>query len=137
MIFLDRERLCDHYFWTVITLKRMLFKENPSKHTSCFQIKNFRRFLEIIFFHLSPISRADSGTIQFSRDFPVIAIDDIYNLDVSFFIFSSFVIKFNCSLWFFLMWVWLLFIIVYIGLFFYNKIGSIISESEGHPLQIL
>ena len=39
---------------------------------------------------------------------------------------SEFVIKFNCSIRFFLMMVWSLFIIGLMGLFFYNKIGSII-----------
>ena len=43
---------------------------------------------------------------------------------------SSFVIKCNCSIWFFLMMVWLLFIIGYMGLFFYPKIGSIISIGD-------
>ena len=43
---------------------------------------------------------------------------------------SKFVIKFNCSIRFFLMMVWLLFIIGLMGLFFYNKIGSIISIGD-------
>ena len=43
---------------------------------------------------------------------------------------SNFVIKCNCSIGFFLMMVWLLFIIDLMGLFFYNKIGSIISIGD-------
>ncbi|OOR79240.1 hypothetical protein B0179_09910 [Streptococcus mitis] len=43
---------------------------------------------------------------------------------------SSFVIKCNCSIGFFLMMVWSLFIIDLMGLFFYNKIGSIISIGD-------
>ena len=43
---------------------------------------------------------------------------------------SSFVIKCNCSIGFFLMMVWSLFIIDLMGLFFYNKNGSIISIGD-------
>ena len=43
---------------------------------------------------------------------------------------SSFVIKCNCSIWFFLMMFLSLFIIDLMGLFFYNKIGSIRSIGD-------
>lgn len=72
--------------------------------------RNFRRFLKIIFLHLTSALRARRGVIvQFSVDFFVsIPINVIYNLDIWVFgclISRSFVIKYNCSIGFFLMMV--------------------------------
>ena len=78
-IFLDEIGLGYHHFRTMIALESTLSKENSSRHTSCFKVRNFRRFLEVIFLHLTSAIRARWVLIiQFSDDFLVtISIDDI------------------------------------------------------------
>ena len=84
VILLDDRSLSDHHFRSLIAPKTALFKENSSRHTSRFKVRNFRRFLKIIFLHLTSALRARRGIIvQFSEDFFVsIPINDIYNLDI-------------------------------------------------------
>ena len=84
MIFLDDRSLSDRYFRAMIALETTLSKEDSSRHTSHFEVRNFRRFLEVIFLHLTSAIRARWGVVvQFSDDFFVsIHIDDIYNFDV-------------------------------------------------------
>ena len=132
MIFLDEGSLSNHHFWTMIALESTLSKENSSRHTSCFEVRDLRRFLKVIFLHLISTIRARwSFIVQFSDDFLVVSILMISRiLMFGSLISSSFVIKCNCSIWFFLMMVWSLFIIDLMGLFFYTKIGSIISIGD-------
>ena len=90
----------------MIALETALSKEDSGRHTSRFKIRNLRRFLKIIFLHLTSEIRASWGfIIQFSDDFFVgIHINDII-LILGSLISSSFVIKCNCSIRFFLMMV--------------------------------
>ena len=92
MILLDERSLSDHHFRALIALETSLFKENSSRHTSCFEVRNFRRFLEVIFLHLTSTLRTRrSVVVQFSDDFLVcILIDDIYNLDIRIFDIKEF-----------------------------------------------
>ena len=55
VIFLDERGLGDRYFRALITHETTLFQENSSRHTSCFKVRNLRRFLELIFLHLTSI----------------------------------------------------------------------------------
>ena len=84
VIFLDERGLSDHYFRAMIALKTTLFKENSSRHTSSFKVRNLRGFLKVIFLHLTSAIRVRWGLIiQSSNDFFVgIHIDDVYNLDI-------------------------------------------------------
>ena len=84
VILLDEGGLGDRYFQALIALKTAFFKENSSRHTSCFKVRNLRSLLKIIFLHLISTIRARRGVIvQFSDDFFVsIPIDDVYNLDI-------------------------------------------------------
>ena len=84
VILLDYRSLSDHHFRALIALKTAFFKENSSRHTSRFKVRNLRRFLKVIFLHLASAIRTRWGIIiQFSDDFLVgIPIDDIYNLDI-------------------------------------------------------
>ncbi len=84
VILLDERGLGDHYFRAMIALKSTLSKEDSSRHTSCFKIRNLRRFLEVIFLHLTSAIRASWRiVVQFSDDFFVsIPIDDIHKLDI-------------------------------------------------------
>ncbi|CTF90486.1 hypothetical protein ERS070191_02423, partial [Streptococcus pneumoniae] len=43
MILLDDRSFSNHHFRTVIALESTLSKENSSRHTSRFKIRNFRR----------------------------------------------------------------------------------------------
>lgn len=84
MIFLDYRSLRDHHFRALIALKTAFFKENSSRHTSRFKVRDFRRFLKVIFLHLASAIRTKwSIIIHFSDDFLVgILTDDVYNLDI-------------------------------------------------------
>ena len=62
------------------------------------------------------------------RSYPILTTSIIWILGSL--MSSNVVIKCNCSIWIFLMMVWSLFIIDLMGLFFYNKIGSIISIGD-------
>ena len=130
MILLDERSLNDHHFWTVIALESTISKENSSKYTSCFEVRNLRRFWKVVFLHLTFTIRARwSFIVQFSDDFLVVSILMISRiLMFGSLISSSFVIKCNCSIWFFLMSCFVAFHYRSYGtFFFYNKIGSIIS----------
>lgn len=78
-------------FWAMIALERALFKENSSRHASRFKVRNVRR----LGIHINDIILI-LGSLMSSR----------------------FVIKCNCSIRFFWMIVWSLFIIDLLGLFF-------------------
>ena len=52
-IFLDEIDLGYHHFRTMIALESTLSKEDSGKHISRFEVRNFRRFLEVIFSYLS------------------------------------------------------------------------------------
>ena len=92
MILLDERSLCDHHFRALIALKTAFFKENSGRHTSCFEVRDLRRFLKVIFLHLTSAIRARWGIVfQSSDDFFVgILIDDIYNLDIEVFDIEQF-----------------------------------------------
>ena len=93
-----------------------VFKENSSRHASRFRGRNLRRFLKIIFLQWFPCG----GSILIIST--LLMLGSLMS--------SRFVIKCNDSIRFFLMMVWSLFIIGHMGLFFYNKIGSIISIGD-------
>ena len=63
-------------FWAIL--------ENSSSHTSCFKVRNLRRFLKVIFLHLTSTIRTRwSLIIQFSDDFFVsIPINNIHKVDI-------------------------------------------------------
>ena len=84
VILLDEGSLSHRHFRALIELKTAFFKENSSRHTSRFEVRELRRFLKVIFLHLSSAIRTRRGIIvQFSDDFLVgIPINDIYNLDI-------------------------------------------------------
>ena len=84
VIFLDERSLSDQHFQTMIALETTLFQKNSGRHTSRFEVRNFGRFLEVIFLHLTSAIRTRWGiVIQFSDDFLVcIHIDDIHKLDI-------------------------------------------------------
>ena len=70
VIFLDERGFGDRYFRTLITLKTSLSKEDSSRHTSHFKVRNLRRFLEVIFPHLTSAIRTRWAVIvQFSDYF--------------------------------------------------------------------
>ena len=70
MIFLDERSLSDHHFRTMIALESSLFKEDSSRHTSHFKVRDLRRFLKVIFPHLTSAIRVRWGVVvQFSDDF--------------------------------------------------------------------
>ena len=79
MIFLVEGSLRDYHFRTMIALETAFSKENSGKHTSCFKVRNFRRFLKVILLHLGSAIRTRWGVVvQFSDDFLVsILIDDV------------------------------------------------------------
>ena len=79
LILLDEGGLGDRYFQALIALKTAFSKENFSRHTSCFKVRNLRRLLKVIFLYLASAIRTRWGLIiQFSDDFFVsILIDDI------------------------------------------------------------
>ena len=62
----------------MIALKTTLFKKNSGRHTSCFEVRNFRSLLKVIFLHLTSAIRARWGiVVQFSDNFlECILIDD-------------------------------------------------------------
>ena len=78
MILFDDRSLSHHHFQTLITLKTAFFKKNSSRHTSCFEVRNLRRFLKVIFLYLASAIRARWDLIiQSSDDFFVgIPIND-------------------------------------------------------------
>ena len=84
VILLDEGGLGDRYFQALIALKTAFFKENSSRHTSCFKVRNLRRFLKVIFLHLTSTIRTRwSLIIQFSDDFFVsIPINNIHKVDI-------------------------------------------------------
>ena len=84
MILLDERGFGDHRFRAMIALESTLFQEDSSRHTSRFEVRNLRRFLKVIFFHLTSAIRTRwSIVVQSSDDFFVcIPIDDIYKLDI-------------------------------------------------------
>ena len=84
MILLDERGFGDHRFRAMIALESTLFQKNSSRHTSCFEVRDPRRFLKVIFLHLTSAIRARWGVVvQFSDNFfVVIPIDDIYKLDI-------------------------------------------------------
>ena len=56
----------------MIALESTFSKEDSSRHTSSFKVRNLRRFLKVIFFHLTSAIRTRwSLIIQFSDDFLV------------------------------------------------------------------
>ena len=83
VIFLENSGLGDRYFRALIALKTAFSKENSSRHTSCFKVRNLRWFLKVIFLHLASTIRTILGIIiQFSDDFFVsIPINNIHKLD--------------------------------------------------------
>ena len=68
----------------MMALETTFSKENYSRHTSSFKVRNFRRFLKVIFLHLTSAIRERWGVVvQFSDDFLMcIPIDDIHNLEI-------------------------------------------------------
>ncbi|CJM54681.1 Uncharacterised protein [Streptococcus pneumoniae] len=58
MILLDDRSFSDHHFRTMIALETTLSKENSSRHTSCFEVRDLRRFLKVIFLQLVSALRA-------------------------------------------------------------------------------
>ena len=70
VIFLDNRSLSDHHFRTMIALESTLFKKDSSRHTSHFKVRDLRRFLEVIFPHLTSAIRTRWAVIvQFSDYF--------------------------------------------------------------------
>ena len=63
VIFLDERGLGDHYFRALVALETTLFQKNSSRHTSRFEVRNFRRFLKVIFLHLTSAIRTRGGLI--------------------------------------------------------------------------
>ena len=51
VIFLDERGFSDHHFRALIALKTAFSKEDSSRHTSRFKVRNLRRFLKVIFLH--------------------------------------------------------------------------------------
>ena len=51
VILLDEGSLSDHHFRALIALESTFSKEDSSRHTSRFKVRNFRRFLKVIFLH--------------------------------------------------------------------------------------
>ena len=51
--FLDERCFGDHHFRTLIALETAFSKENSSRHVSRFRVRNLRRFLKVIFLHLT------------------------------------------------------------------------------------
>ena len=92
VIFLDERGLGDHHFRALIALETAFSKEDSSRHTSRFKVRNFRWFLEVIFLHLTSTFRTRWGLIiQFSDDFLVgISINNIHNLDIRVFDIEQF-----------------------------------------------
>ena len=84
MILLDYRSLSDRHFWALIALKTTLSKENSSSHTSCFKVRNLRRFLKVIFLHLTSAIRTRWSLIIQFRDnfFVVIPINNIHKVDI-------------------------------------------------------
>ena len=81
-IFLDERGLGYHHFRTMIALESTLSKEDSAKHIkhiSRFEVRNFRRFLKVIFFHLTSTTRTRWGVVVHSSDnfLVCIHIDDI------------------------------------------------------------
>ena len=78
-IFLDDISFRHHHFRALIAVKTALSKKNSSRHTSRFEVRDLRRFLKVIFLHLTSAIRTKWGiVIQFSDDFLVcILIDDV------------------------------------------------------------
>ena len=87
VILLDEGSLSHRHFRALIELKTAFFKENSSRHTSCFKVRNLRWFLKVIFLHLASAIRTILGIIiQFSDDFFVsIPINNIHKLDTMIF----------------------------------------------------
>ena len=52
MIFLDEGGFSDSHFSTVLTAKAPLFESDKGFVSCCLQIRDFRRFLEVVFGHL-------------------------------------------------------------------------------------
>ena len=46
VIFLDERCFSDHHFRALIALETAFSKENSSRHTSCFVVRDLRRFFE-------------------------------------------------------------------------------------------
>ena len=78
-IFLDDRALGDHHFRAMIALETTLFQKNSSRHTSRFEVRNLRRLLKVIFFHLTSTTRTRWGVVVHSSDnfLVCIHIDDI------------------------------------------------------------
>ena len=92
VILLDEGSLSDQHFRAMIALETTLFQKNSSRHTSRFEVRNLRRFLKVIFLHLTSAIRARWGVVvQFSDDFLVgISINNIHNLDIKVFDIEQF-----------------------------------------------
>ena len=84
VILLVEGGLGDRYFQALIALKTAFFKENSSRHTSCFKVRNLRRFLKVIFLHLTSAIRTRWSLIIQFRDnfFVVIPINNIHKVDI-------------------------------------------------------
>ena len=84
VILLDERSLSDHHFRAMIALESTFSKENSSSHTSCFKVRNLRRFLKVIFLHLTSAIRTRwSLIIQFRDNFFVgIPINNIHKVDI-------------------------------------------------------
>ena len=84
MIILDERGFGNNHFKAMIELESTFFKENFSRHTSCFKVRNLGQFLKVIFLHLASAIRTRwSLIIQFSDDFFVsIPINNIHKLDI-------------------------------------------------------
>ena len=96
-IFLDDISFRHHHFRALIAVKTALSKKNSSRHTSRFEVRDLRRFLKVIFLHLTSTIRARwSLIVQFRDNFLMCSpIDGIHNLgSVS---SSNFVIKCICD----------------------------------------
>ena len=78
VIFLDEGSLSDRHFWTLIALKTTLSKKNSSRHASRSKVRDLRRFLKVIFLHLTSTVRTGWDIVfQSSDDFFVgIPIDE-------------------------------------------------------------
>mgnify|MGYP001677244250 CR=1 FL=1 len=78
-IFLDDRALGDHHFRAMIALETALFQEDSSRHSSRFEVRSLRRFLKVIFFHLTSTTRTRWGVVVHSSDnfLVCIHIDDI------------------------------------------------------------
>ena len=70
VIFLDEGGFSDSHFSTVLTAKAPLFESDKGFVSCCLQIRDFRRFLEVVFGHLSLAGRAWRGIIvKVGQDF--------------------------------------------------------------------